>query len=348
MYNFQDIRQVHLEVTERCNAACPQCPRRIDGGMLNSRLTMAELSVADVERLLPGHFVRQLSKVYLCGNYGDPAAAADTLAILQYLRRESPELQLGVHSNGSVRNAAWWSELGGVIGSRGYARFAIDGLAESNAIYRRNTSWEKIMENVAAFIAAGGHAEWDYIVFAHNEHEVEEARQLSERLGFKAFQVKRTARFLNRQTLNAASPAAVRDRGGRQIATIEAPRNTKYRAPLATNLLAAAEKKLSYDDYLTSKTIRCKAQQNRSLYVSARGYLLPCCWLGAMLHNPDGDETRQFAALFPDLEKSGSIDGLKNKPNEIVVGDFFQRQISEKWPAGTANRLKVCARVCGE
>ena len=41
----------------------------------------------------------------------------------------------------------------------------------------------------------GGIAQWDYIVFKHNEHQVEEARKLSKELGFFEFQIKKTSRF---------------------------------------------------------------------------------------------------------------------------------------------------------
>lgn len=348
MYSYAQISQVHLEVTERCNAACPQCPRRIEGGVLNPRLTMAELSLNQVRQLLPADFLKQLKKVYLCGNYGDAAAAAETLEIVSYLRESSTDLQIGVHSNGSLRTTRWWAGLAQAIGTKGYARFAIDGLEDTNAIYRRNTEWSKIMENAAAFIAAGGRAEWDFIVFAHNEHQVEAARALAANLGFAAFNVKRTARFLKREAVSADAPALVRHRSGATEAELAPPVALEHRHPVAGELKSAAERHQSYADFLAAREIHCQVAESKSLYISARGYVLPCCWLGGMLHNPENAETRQFAAEFGDLETSGNIDGLKNSPEAIVMGDFFQREISSRWPKGSKGRLEVCARVCGK
>ena len=54
--------------------------------------------------------------------------------------------------------------------------FAIDGLEDTNHLYRVNTNFNKIMENAKAFINAGGIARWDFIAFAHNEHQIEEAK----------------------------------------------------------------------------------------------------------------------------------------------------------------------------
>ncbi len=347
MYTFSEIKQVHLEVTERCNAACPQCPRRIEGGVLNPRLTMAELSLGQVQSLLRPEFLQQLKKVYLCGNYGDAAAATDTLGIVRYLRESSHNLQIGVHSNGSLRDGAWWAELAAVIGQNGYARFAIDGLEDTNHIYRRNTDWQKILVNAQAFIAARGRAEWDFIVFAHNEHQVESARALAEQMGFASFNVKRTARFLKREQVSADSPVPVRHRSGAVESELAPPALTEHRHPVAEQLSSAAARQQSYTGFLAEREIRCQVAQSKSLYISARGYILPCCWLAGMLHNPENAETRQFATEFPDLEASGFIDGLKKSLKDIVMGDFFQRAVSSRWPKGSTGRLEVCARVCG-
>lgn len=348
MYSFSEIKQIHLEVTERCNAACPQCPRRIEGGVLNPKLSMAELSLNQVRQLLPADFLQQLKKVYLCGNYGDAAAAAETLGIVSYLRESSADLQIGVHSNGSLRTTSWWAGLAQAIGIKGYARFAIDGLEDTNAIYRRNTEWSKIMENAAAFIAAGGRAEWDFIVFAHNEHQVEAARQLATGMGFAAFNVKRTARFLDRKTLTASGTTSVRNRQGELAGVIAAPTNPDYRHSSAALFEQVADAVQSYDDYLAERSIHCQVAESKSLYVSARGYVLPCCWLAGMLHNPENVETRQFEQAFPNLEQSGSIDGLKKSLEQIVMGEFFQSSVKDRWQPGHPQRLKVCARVCGK
>jgi len=32
MYDYDQIRSIHLELTSKCQARCPMCPRRINGG----------------------------------------------------------------------------------------------------------------------------------------------------------------------------------------------------------------------------------------------------------------------------------------------------------------------------
>ena len=40
------------------------------------------------------------------------------------------------------------------------------------------------------FIEAGGVAYWDMLVFKHNEHQIEEVRQLAKNMGFKNVRIK--------------------------------------------------------------------------------------------------------------------------------------------------------------
>ena len=102
-----------------------------------------------------------------------------------------------MNTNGSARTQDWWRDLAKTIGTDGYVIFSIDGLEDTNYLYRKNTVWEKIIDNAKAFIDAGGIAHWEYIVFEHNQHQIEEARRLSEQMGFQKFQVKTSSRFFS-------------------------------------------------------------------------------------------------------------------------------------------------------
>ena len=51
LYNYEDIRAVHLEITEKCQARCPMCDRNQNGGADNPNLGLHELKLADVQRI---------------------------------------------------------------------------------------------------------------------------------------------------------------------------------------------------------------------------------------------------------------------------------------------------------
>ncbi len=348
MYRFASIEQVHLEVTSRCNAACPQCPRNLSGGPVNPSLPLEDLSVADVRAIFPDDFVRQLKSIYLCGNYGDPMVARDTLAILAYFRSCSATVKLGIHTNGSGRDARWWTDLAGLVD---YCRFGIDGLEDTNAIYRRNTSWSRIMASVDAFVRAGGNAEWDFIVFEHNEHQVDLAIERSKQLGFSKFFVKRTGRFFSQHDPSSAQPREVRAPSGEPLYTIAAPRTAGFRNDAARSATESGHSRDSYRRHLESTPIRCKVTAPAKLYISAGALVLPCCHLGNIYppHRPrPGSGALAVLALLPEaLEK---LDARRHGVREIVEGPFFQSIVPGGWqpgPLGTT-RHEPCARVCGE
>ena len=74
------------------------------------------------------------------------------------------------------------------------AWFGIDGLEDTNHIYRRNVDWDRLQKNFRAYIKAGGDAGWQFIVFPWNEHQIEEARQRSLDEGFATFALVQTVR----------------------------------------------------------------------------------------------------------------------------------------------------------
>jgi MoaA/NifB/PqqE/SkfB family radical SAM enzyme len=102
MYRYSEIRTGHLEITTRCNARCPQCPRNLWGGVVNPSLPQVELSLDDCKKLFPSSFVSQLKQLYMCGDYGDPVAASETLEVFSHLRHANDQITLKMHTNGGA------------------------------------------------------------------------------------------------------------------------------------------------------------------------------------------------------------------------------------------------------
>ena len=86
MYNYKDIKSIHLEVTSKCQARCPMCPRRLQGGPLLDSLYLEEITIDLFKKWFPLDFIQQLNHVYMCGNLGDPMIAKDTMKIFRYMR----------------------------------------------------------------------------------------------------------------------------------------------------------------------------------------------------------------------------------------------------------------------
>lgn len=347
MYQYGDIQALHLEVTSKCNARCPMCLRTVSGGKVNPQLPLTELSLEDIKSFFPAHFIRQLKRMYMCGNYGDPMVAKDTLEIFKYFREIHPQIRLSMFTNGSGRSEQWWQELAKVID---VCRFAIDGLGETNEIYRRKTNFETIMKSAEAFIGAGGTAEWDFIVFKHNEHQIEEAKALSQKMGFQQIQFKKTARFFSYSQGSTKDAQDVLDEKGGVEYQLFPPTNPQFQ----NAVLAQEELKDStrFVRHLEQTPISCKTQAEKSIYVSAEGLLFPCCWTGLRLYpwytEPQGDQIWKW---INSLENGKDSLSLYHRSLRVILEDeFFQKKLPQSWQKGNlkTQRLKVCAKTCGQ
>jgi MoaA/NifB/PqqE/SkfB family radical SAM enzyme len=345
MYRYDDLKYVHMEVTSRCNAACPQCARNVQGGADNPRLPIAELSLADVKTIFPPEFVAKLKLMYMCGNYGDALVAKDTVPIFEYFREQNPTMTLHLHTNASGRTPAWWQRLAKVVSM---TTFSVDGLEDTNHIYRRSTEWRLIRRAMDAYIGAGGKAEWAFLVFKHNEHQVEEARALAKQLGFVKFRAKRTHRFMKNGTVRPS--VNVRDRFGKIEYQIEPPENPLYRNDELVGLDALLRKHGTYDSYLETTEIDCKAAAKSRIFVSAEGMILPCCWIAAMTYSSQKADSDD---LWKMIEENGGKDSLiatKRPLRDIIEGPLFQSAFPKGWAPGKlrTERIAACARYCGK
>jgi len=127
-----------------------------------------------------------------CGCHGDPAMTPDWEPIL--VGSSKRKYIIDVETNGSMWKPDVWSNIGKAMGEaeqkQGVEKvmtFSIDGLEDTNKLYRIGIKHEKVMANAKAFIEAGGKARWKFIVFKHNEHQVDEAKQLAKDMGFWEF-----------------------------------------------------------------------------------------------------------------------------------------------------------------
>jgi len=284
LYNYKDIKVVHLEITEKCQATCPMCDRNINGGVDNPNIGTHELTLEDVKRIMPRKFVRQLDRVYLCGNFGDPIVAKDTLEVFKYLRSCKRELTLGMNTNAGAQKPDWWRELAETLGNWSYVKFSFDGLGDTNHLYRQGVNWDIAWNNALAFIEAGGKAEWDYLIFEHNEHQVEEARALSEKVGFRKFLPKKTGRFFSTMKHTKKESHQAVNRKGEKQQLLSKPKEVKYQNKAIEKIELLKERHGSLEKYYDNVQITCKVSKEKNMYLSAEGLVLPCCWIAGNMY----------------------------------------------------------------
>jgi MoaA/NifB/PqqE/SkfB family radical SAM enzyme len=332
MYNLEDITDIHFEGSERCNVRCLMCGNNENGKVYNRYLKKRDLSFDAIKFSFDMPFVRQLKSVYFCGNYGEPTLNPELYDILKFFKVNRPGIATRVITNGGTNNTEWWSRLAEVSNS---VRFSIDGLEDTHKLYRQGANFNKIINHAKAYIDAGGKAIWDYLVFGHNEHQIEEARKMANDLGFKEFIVKKTGRFFSNLQLENKD----------EHCGITKPKNKENLNKAYEKTTLLIEKYGSMENYLNRCDILCKAIKKKEIFISAEGLVFPCCWLGDQLYKWFLPE--KSTPIWKLFEKD-EIDINKNKIQDIFNSGFFKR-ISDTWEIKScdAGRLKTCTLKCG-
>jgi MoaA/NifB/PqqE/SkfB family radical SAM enzyme len=353
---------LHVELTNLCNAACPICPRYWSSTTLTRPgLEPTSITIEQFKEWFSPEFLKtQVQRVMLCGNQGDPFACKDIIPILEYVTAHLPKnMALITHSNGGLRKPDVWKRAGELLqgSKRWYMWFSIDGLQDTNHLYRRNVNWDKLMENVHAFMSAGGSAYWDLLVFKHNEHQIQEIRDLSTHLGFLGTRVKNPdGLFWD----NKIQVRGVYDKDGILEHYLESATDPQYiNAPTdAERSTVFPSKRIdvpdirvvnfsndSYDIYEES-SINCKSllQNGSEIMVQCDGLILPCCYIGEIWSSGRTDDAKIQLQHMWNIEKMYLT---KNSFSSIM--DYLDSTIMSSWnqPDYDSGKCMYCAKICG-
>ena len=344
MYRYEDIRSIHLEVTQNCQASCPMCDRNMNGEGINPHINLDELTLDDCKRIFTPDFVKQLKTMYMCGNLGDPIVAKDTLEIFKYFRQHNANMWLSMNTNAGAKNETWWRDLATTFGRMGAVIFSVDGLRDTNHIYRQGVVWNNVERNMKAFISAGGRARWDFLIFEHNQHQVEEAEALANEWGCEKFMKKKTGRFIDTKTKPKESHQA-KDRKGKDSAELKKP-DKKYLNKALSKQEVIINKYGSMDAYYDAAPVICKVKKDNSLYISAEGLALPCCWTAGRMYKwwHKDPKVEQIWDFIPD---KNALDARNGLDKVFSTGIFEEIQSSWSKPSCGEGKLKVCAMKCG-
>ena len=256
------MKLLHVEASTYCNARCPLCPRSLHGLKVEGVYPEVHLSVQKFKDVLERFPNREY--VYFNGHLGDPMMNPNIVELAKVT-----QCQTSVTTNGSIGSKQTWENLAkNNIGGR----FSIDGLEDTNHLYRQDVEWSKIMDRVKWFIDAGGHATWKWIPFSHNAHQEEETRALAMTLGFKEFNVEDHGRN--------HGPALDKDGNiTHWILPADGSRESgKYDVP--AGVLRYKETHQNFQVKPRLYNIQCEYLLHKDTYINAMGQVAPCCYHG--------------------------------------------------------------------
>jgi MoaA/NifB/PqqE/SkfB family radical SAM enzyme len=328
MLEYKNIRRVHLEISTRCNAACPECPRNFRGVDIIDTYPICDMSLEQAQQIFTVPFLLQLDQILINGNFGDFITARDGLEIVEYFLSSNQKLKIIISTNASGRPNIWkrLGELGVEV------QFRLDGLEDTHVLYRQYTDYNLIIENAKKFIEAGGVAVWAMIKFKHNLHQIETAQQLSKKLGFNRFEL-----------IDAGRDTTVVFTRDKKFSHVIGD----YNGDTDFNNLYDQYKHYIKDPDLTlkkvpiqEKKISCYAKKNNEIYISANGEVYPCCWLGLYPKNKPGDP-RTFR-LLPLIKQNNALEYGLDRTIE------WFNAIEKTWDKTVLEgKIYACNETCG-
>ena len=391
-WDYTKIKNLHIELSTFCNASCPVCPRfaslpdRSSTNITIPGLVLESISFEDFVKWFPPEFASNLEHVIFCGTGGDPMMAKDVLEITRYLCEHGVSIQF--NTNGGMRNTNFWVSLAKIMqtnkGNRGHNRhvvFSIDGLHDTNHLYRVNVPFDTVFRNAKTFIDAGGTAHWDFLIFKHNEHQIDEAAHLATAAGFERFTPKKALGFTpdwdgkvysrvvrtvtgeishiieppSEEHANYLSKYVLSRTHEEKINLVQISKHIKDNPITGNDKNKIYEKaKLQYIPTQAESTtdIVCKSLMHfndaQEVYISAAGSVYPCCYVGSRMQS---ETTRELdAQVFSEIYNFG-LDkiSLKNYSlKEIVEGEFLRTVFENKWGKQFPEGMLVCNETCGE
>ena len=277
----------HVEPTSKCTLQCSLCDRTWFYEKFKKRL-IHEINITDVVK-----FIGSNAEVSLCGNNGDPIYHSKFIKLCKKLKDNNCKIK--ITTNGSGRSVNWWKKLNLVLDKEDILRFSIDGLEDTNHIYRKNAKWKSIMTAIKTFEKRKCKLYWKFIVFKHNEHQIVKANNLCKKLNFDLFELEKSDRWMGQKDLIPSEKFV--DSYYLQQKRIIADRNfTVEMSPYCMK----------------------NNKPSKNLYIDAEGNFYPCCWIGTYVYryrNIFSPKNNRFNIKNNTLEKI-----LKNKK----VENFFQ------------------------
>ncbi len=170
-----------IDICNVCNLRCPLCPTG------NGRLERKQdfISTDEYRRILAR--VKDYALVVSIYNHGEPFLNPDVFDIIAHTAEH--DIACNASSNLNWPKAIDVKDI--VRSGLGYLTVSLDGVSQDvYAKYRVRGDVQQVFDNLRDLLAARKalksrtpFVEWQYIVFKHNEHEMQRARELAAEIG---------------------------------------------------------------------------------------------------------------------------------------------------------------------
>lgn len=323
LFSLENTQVFEIDLTNYCNAFCGACDRNIRGGNTNPNLRLKHMDEHVWKALITKDNLKYIKEIHFDGNFGDAIMHPKLIEFLEYLADVKTNLIIKLSTNGGARNKLFWKNLAQVLNKFDYhyVQFAIDGLEDTNHIYRRGVLWNKLIENVKVFIEHNGYAQWRTIVFDHNKHQLNKMAETAKTLGFAKFKS-----YRSRESLIITD--TYKDFPNSRITSPTVDEfEKKYKLFYSWN-----KNKIPLLDHIEGDNYDCPFGKERIVVIDPFGNLWPCCFI-------QGNQVTKYTE-FPYnnyLEKNN----IEENNLENIL-NYFQNDLYSAWKNNTYGICNNC------
>jgi len=287
------IKRISLEVSNLCNLKCGLCGR--DQSSLKTR----NLTPEAIENLNLDIFDMVVT---MFGRLGDPMFNPYILDITKIFKKTDTTVSIG--TNGTMKDDSWWYDYARLLPKKHLVSFAIDGTdSETYSYYRKGGSFNNVIANMKAFIKGGGNASWQFIIFKHNQHQINDLERMAKEYGCLRFNIIPSNQY-----------------------------NKVYQRPTKYYVK-------SNDEARDMATIRCRMSLGE-IFVACTGYYHPCCLIvefSTVIRLTKAKLKSIYTTPLKSIIESGYYDEIFNRINgidfckkcNVICGQRFVSDVSD-------------------
>lgn len=368
------IHYLHIEISTLCNAACPCCPRfETNTPLTPDSLKLGFIDIRTFKEWFPPSIMSRVKYLNFCGNHGDPATNPDLPEILEYCGQFENINKIEFHTNGGMKNPAFWKKVATAANNSKskevHAVFSIDGLKDTNHIYRRNVKWDKLIKNLEAYESTTKRTTTvEFLVFKHNEHQIEEAKTFFGNLNIKPI----FKAPINLDDGENITPVPVQnDKGGilywiypTDVANFK-PTYIKSDAKVVKSIMPSV--KGSKDTGFSTEDLDLIKQadktrivprcSNNDLYVEVDGFVHQCCFVATGFYRERAEYLAGNYVPVASRQLLGSMEAIgfdkfslnSNTLESIIENKLLKNLYNASWENKVSEGKKIhCTQTCGK
>ena len=184
----------NLDITYICPLKCPFCIRQLPGGKERIK-NSSDITINNFVKIL-----KKSNHISFCGQISDPIYHKDFISIMK-LVSENKHKSFSFNTNGTRKSVNWWKTVFSMSHKNVTWIFGLDGTDQETANkYRINTRFDEVLNIMKLGSSMNVNIIWQFIVFKHNQHQIELAKKLALENSIK-FEILKSNRWQHKELM---------------------------------------------------------------------------------------------------------------------------------------------------